>query len=145
MFSGLLEPLRRNIALRLSLWYASVFTLSSLALLSLAYYLLANAVGGKDREVLEARLKEASAIYQNGGIRALESWIQSQPPEVRQTLFVRWVNVMDNMVVISPPPSWVTFRDVPTGWAGYRRRERIIRIPQNADRDFLLVPGVLVD
>ena len=51
MPSGLLEPLRRNIGLRLSLLYALIFTLSSVALLALAYYLLAAAVGSKDREV----------------------------------------------------------------------------------------------
>ena len=43
MFSGLLEPLRRSIGLRLSLWYALIFTVSSAALLALAYYLLAAA------------------------------------------------------------------------------------------------------
>jgi hypothetical protein len=47
MSSGLLEPLRRNIGLRLSLLYALIFTLSSVTLLALAYYLLAAAVGSK--------------------------------------------------------------------------------------------------
>jgi hypothetical protein len=67
MSSGLLESLRRNIGLRLSLMYALIFTLSSVALLALAYYLLAAAVGSKDQEVLEARLKEAAVVYQAGG------------------------------------------------------------------------------
>src|SRR5256885_790072 len=43
MFFGL-ERLRRNIGLRLSLWYAFIFTLTTLALLSLAYYLLLAAI-----------------------------------------------------------------------------------------------------
>ena len=55
MSSGLPETLRRNVAVRLSLWYAFIFTLSSLALFVFAYYLLAAAVGSKDQEVLEAR------------------------------------------------------------------------------------------
>ena len=37
MFSGLLDPLRRNIGLRLSLLYALIFSVSSVALLALAY------------------------------------------------------------------------------------------------------------
>jgi len=57
MFSGLLDPLRRSIAVRLSLWYALIFSLSGLALLVFAYFLLAAAVSSKDREVLEARWK----------------------------------------------------------------------------------------
>src|ERR1039457_7728303 len=75
MFSGLLDPLRRNIGLRLSLLYALIFTLSSVALLALAYYLLAAAVGSKDREVLEARLKEAGVVFQAGGGIGLRSWV----------------------------------------------------------------------
>jgi hypothetical protein len=50
MFSGLLDPLRRNIAVRLGVWYALIFGLSSIALFTLAYYLLAAAVGSKDRD-----------------------------------------------------------------------------------------------
>jgi hypothetical protein len=33
MYSGLLDTLRRNVAVRLSLWYALIFSLSGLALL----------------------------------------------------------------------------------------------------------------
>src|SRR6266567_2777293 len=113
MSSGLLEPLRRNIAIRLGLWYALIFTLSSLALLTLAYYLVAAAVGSKDREVLAARLKEAAAVYDGGGLTALQDW--------------------------------VTFRDVPTGWEGYRRQVGVIRLPQSAEKDFTLASAVLSD
>ena len=49
MSSGVLESLRRNFAVRLSLWYALLFTLSSLALFLVAYYLLAAAIGSKDQ------------------------------------------------------------------------------------------------
>src|SRR5438445_793418 len=75
---GPLDWLRRNIGVRLGLWYALIFTLSSAALLTLAYYLLAAAVGSKDREVLEARWKEAAAVYEGGGLSALRRWVQNQ-------------------------------------------------------------------
>ena len=52
MFSGLIDPLRRSIGVRLSFLYALIFTLSSAALFTLAYYLLVAAIGSKDREVL---------------------------------------------------------------------------------------------
>src|SRR5437868_12143075 len=82
MFLGL-ERLRRNIGLRLSLWYAFIFTLSTLALLSVAYYLLAIAIVRKDREVIEARLKEVAAVYNTTGYRGLQKWLDSQPPQVQ--------------------------------------------------------------
>ncbi len=82
MSSGLLESLRRNIGLRLSLLYALIFTVSSVALLALAYYLLAAAVGSKDREVLEARLKEAAVVYEAGGVSGAAR-LGAQPARLR--------------------------------------------------------------
>ena len=84
MSSGLLETVRRNVGLRLSLLYALIFSVSSVALLAVAYYLLVAAVGNKDREVLEARLKEAAVVYETGGIIGLRSWVANQPAEVQQ-------------------------------------------------------------
>jgi signal transduction histidine kinase len=137
MSSGLLEPLRRNIGLRLSLLYALIFTVSSVALLALAYYLLAAAIGSKDREVLEARLKEAAVVYETGGAIGLRSWVHSQPLPVQNTMFVHLVNPINNSdLVISAPEDWVAFKDVP-GWEGYLRTP-YIRIPQNAERDYTL-------
>jgi signal transduction histidine kinase len=140
MFSGLLDPLRRNIALRLGVWYALIFTVSSLGLFAVTYYLLAAAVGNKDREVLDARLKEAAAIYNGGGLRGLQNWVQSQPPEVENTMFVRVVNIFNQALYVSVPPDWVI--PVP-GWEGHR--EVYIRLPQNAEKDFVLRNGVLPD
>ena len=145
MFSGLADILRRNIGVRLSLLYALIFTVSSLALFTLAYYLLAAAISSKDREVLEARLKEAAVTYEAGGVRALRNWVQNQPPDIQLTLFVRLVNVFNNVTLISAPQDWITFRDEPTGWEGYRRQVGTIRIPQNAEKDFTLNSAVLPD
>jgi hypothetical protein len=66
-FKALLDRARRNIGVRLGLWYEFIFTPSSVALFALAYFLLVAAVGRKDREVLEARLREYAAVYVNSG------------------------------------------------------------------------------
>jgi signal transduction histidine kinase len=144
MSSGLLERLRRNIGLRLSLWYALVFMFSSAALFALAYYLLAAAIGSKDREVLDARLKEAATVYQAGGSGGLREWARSQPPEVQNTMLVRLVNVFNMVSYIKVPPEWeVSVRDIP-GWAG-RLQVSSIRIPQNAERDLMLAAANFPD
>ena len=145
MFSGLLDRLRRNIGIRLGLLYAAIFTLSNLALFTLAYYLLAAAIGSKDREVLEARLKEAATVYEAGGVRVLNNWVQNQPADVKRSLFVRLVSPFNNVTFVSAPEEWVTFTQVPTGWEGYRRQVGVVRIPQNAERDFTLASGTLSD
>ena len=136
MSSGLPETLRRNVAVRLSLWYAFIFTLSSLALFAFAYYLLAAAVGSKDQEVLEARWREIAAVYDAGGGRELDA-----SPTVRQGLFIRVVNPLGMVLYLNTPPGWVTFKDVP-GWAGYLK-QGFLRIPQNEERDFTLAQGQL--
>ncbi|HWX22323.1 MAG TPA: HAMP domain-containing sensor histidine kinase [Candidatus Binatia bacterium] len=142
-FRGGLAALSRNIAVRLSLWYALIFTVSSVALFILTYYLVAAAIGSKDQEVLEARLKEAAAIYDASGISALRSWVDHQPPEVQNTMFVRLVNIFNVVVFASAPSDWISFRDVP-GWEGYRRVP-YLRVPKNEERDFTIRSAPLPD
>jgi signal transduction histidine kinase len=143
MFSGLLEPLRRNIGVRLSLWYALIFTLSSLALLTLAYYLLVAALAAKDREVLDARLKEAATVYAAAGERGLQNWVKAQSLD---PVFLRLLDAFNNQVLISAPEDWVSLPESNGSWQNYRQRTGVvIRVPQNARRDFILVSGVLRD
>jgi signal transduction histidine kinase len=145
MFSGLISSLRRNIAIRLSLWYALIFTLTTLGLLAIAYYLLAAALGNKDREMLDARIKEAAAVYDASGIPALRSWLRSQPRNVRDAMFVQLVDVFDDVVYFSAPQDWVTFRDVPSWQMSRQQPGIIVRIPQGAQRDFMLESLLLPD
>jgi signal transduction histidine kinase len=143
MFSDLLDPLRRSIGVRLSLWYALLFLLSTSALFVFAYYLLAMAIGSKDREVLDARLKEAATVYEAEGMPGLKQWVQSLPPEVQKTTFVQHVNRLNVATILSIPPDWITYRNIP-GWGG-RIRVGTIRFPQSAERDFILQPTDLLD
>ncbi|HVV00743.1 MAG TPA: HAMP domain-containing sensor histidine kinase [Verrucomicrobiae bacterium] len=145
MFSSLLDSLRRNIGLRLGIWYAFIFSLSTLTLLTLAYLLLAAAVGRKDQEVLEARAKEISAIYENGGVSALRRWVRDQPPQIQRALYVRIVNPFRGVNFVTFPEDWLSLRDVPTGTEGFRRQVPVIRIPQSEERDFILVSEQLPD
>ncbi len=144
MFCGLLEPLRRSIGVRLGLWYAVVFAFSSAALFMLAYYLLAAAIGGKDREVLEAQLKEAAAVYENGGVAGLRGWVRDLPIQTRNTMLVRLENSFTHLaLLINAPPDWVAIRDVP-GSEGFLKL-RFIRIPLDAEKDFVRAQADFAD
>ena len=68
MSSNLLERLARSFTFRLSLGYAALFTLSAVVLFGLLYLLLASTLQRKDHEVIEARLRECAAVYDNGGL-----------------------------------------------------------------------------
>src|SRR6185369_9430370 len=144
MSFDLLDRVRRNIGVRLALWYAFVFALNCVALFALAYYLLAAAIGSKDREVLQARLREYAAIYVGSGLASLRNAIQHEEGS-QQTFFVRLVSAWNDVSVINVPDEWITFKDIPGGVAGYRQRVSVIRVPKTAERDFAIASLTLPD
>jgi hypothetical protein len=93
MFSKLSNRLLRSFSLRLNLWYAAVFTVSAAILFGVLYLLLASAVERKDHEVIEARLRACAAVYDSGGIAALQDFVQrSREGEKSRSFFVRVAN-----------------------------------------------------
>jgi signal transduction histidine kinase len=144
MSSGLINAARRNVGLRLGFWYAFVFACSSIALLGIAYYLLAAAIGKKDQELVQARLREYAVVYHAGGLRALRNALQEEQGN-QKTFFVRVVNVWDDVAFANVPDDWITFHDVPGDLAGYRRRVGVVRIPKDAEKDFIIASAVLPD
>jgi signal transduction histidine kinase len=146
MSSNPLEHLRRSVGLRLSLWYALVFTASGAAFYVLVYYLFAGAVETKEREVIEARLKEYAAIYVSNGSGALQAWLNSaQELRAAQPFFVRLINARNNVVITRVPPEWITFQDAGVDWNGYRRQVGVVRVPKDEEKDFALASVVLAD
>ncbi|MGA2244822.1 MAG: HAMP domain-containing sensor histidine kinase [Verrucomicrobiota bacterium] len=140
----LVETIRRSIGVRFGLLSAVIFAVSCLGLLALAYYLLEAAVGGRDREVVQARLREYAAVYANGGAAELRNVIH-QGEGNQKTLYVRLVSAWNDVSFVNVPEDWVTFHDLPSGVAGYRRQVGVIRIPKNADRDFVIASAILPD
>jgi signal transduction histidine kinase len=144
MSFDLINAARRNVGVRLGLWYAFIFGCSSIGLLVIAYYLLVAAIGSKDRELVQARLREYAAVYDAGGLPALRNTLQDEQV-IQKTFFVRVVNVWNDVALANVPDDWITFRDVPGGLAGYRQRVGTIRIPKNAERDFVIASAILPD
>src|SRR5438876_10458838 len=109
MSSNPLKRLGRGFSVRLSLWYTSIFTLSAAVLFLLVYVLLASALQHKDREVLEARLKEYSEIYQTAGLSALRNWIESNDDnQEKKSFFVCVLGPFNNILWLLPPSKdWI--------------------------------------
>jgi signal transduction histidine kinase len=144
MSFGLINLARRNVGVRLGLWYAFIFTCSSVALLGLAYFLLANAIGNKDRELVQARLREYATLYRAGGLRALQNALEQERGS-QQTFLVRVANVWNAVLFSNAPDDWWTSEEIPGGLAGFRQRVGVIRIPKTAERDFVVASAVLPD
>jgi signal transduction histidine kinase len=144
MSFDLVKNIRRNVGVRLAFWYALVFGCSGIALLVLAFYLLAAAVGSKDQELIQARLREYAVVYAAGGLRALRTTLQEEEGN-QKTFFVRVVNSWNEVVLDNVPDDWKTYQDIPIGLQGFRLRVGLIRIPKDAAKDFLIASAILPD
>ncbi|MDB6067950.1 MAG: two-component sensor histidine kinase [Pedosphaera sp.] len=145
MSSNLLNRIGRTFSFRLNLWYASIFTVSACALFLFVYLMLSVAIGRKDREVIEARLKEYSAVYASGGEPALKTWLyNTQESKGQNPFFVRLVNPRHNAQLLSVPQDWIAFdpKSVDEGGAPH---DAWVRIPKDQERDFTLATTVLYD
>jgi signal transduction histidine kinase len=146
MSSNPLDLLRRRVAFRMATWFAVLFSFGSLAIYGLTYWSFVSAVESKDREILANRLREYAGIYQSGGPVALQRWLNStEEPRNGQVFFVRLINPARTVVFERVPNDWVGFRDTGVDWAGNRQRERVIRVPRDAERDFSLLSAELAD
>jgi heavy metal sensor kinase len=144
MSSNPLERLRRNIGVRLGLWYALIYTISSAALFGLVYYLFATAVAKKEREILEERLQEYAAIYQSGGARALQSWLQSTTESRGQEAFlVRLYGQGHQLVFARVPEDWVGFHESGISQPAGPQPGNVVRAPRDAEKDFAFVSASL--
>ena len=146
MSSNLLERLRRRVGFQLSLWFVLLFLLSSAALFVLTYYLLAAAIQNRERILLEARLKEATQLYENGGVNALREWVQNQPPKLQKMFYVRLVNTGNSVTLLNAPEDWVTFQDTTANLQEYRQEAGdVIRLPEDEEKDLVLDSAMLPD
>ena len=138
MSSNPLKRLGRGFSVRLSLWYTSIFTLSAAVLFLLVYVLLASALQHKDREVLEARLKEYSEIYQTAGLSALLNWIVSKDDNQENKLFfVCVLDPLNNILWLLPPSKdWIKTSPPRLEFGGYLRQTVWVRIPKDEECDF---------
>ncbi|HZQ48532.1 MAG TPA: HAMP domain-containing sensor histidine kinase [Verrucomicrobiae bacterium] len=140
MYSNLLNRLRRSFSFRLNLWYASIFTLSACALFLFLYLMLSVAIGRKDKEVIEAKLKEYATVYDAGGLPALRNRLAgTQEAKGQKSFFVRWISPMNSATLVSVPEDWVHIDPNSLNSKGY------IRMPKDEEKDFTLASVVLFD
>jgi signal transduction histidine kinase len=146
MFSKVGSGALRSFTVRLSLWYALIFTLSAGVLFVLLYYLLAAALERKDHEVIETRLKACAAIYENGGLAALQEFVQrSAEAERTRTFFVRVASPAGNAFLLNVPKDWVQFDAAALQPGGDPSHLVWLRIPKDEESDVTVASTRLPD
>ena len=81
----------RSFGLRVGLWYATLFVLGAIAIVYLTYALTAASLAQRDRQIIQAKLGEYSAVYEQGGIQALAETVEAEQRTAPERLFVRIV------------------------------------------------------
>src|SRR3954466_8133514 len=124
--------LKRTLGLRLSVWYATVFILSTVALVAITYVLLASSLAQRDHDIVRATLREYATRYELGGLGALRSAVElEERTSGRERLFVRVIGPGGaDAVFARTPPGWRDFaqegRGDPGGGAGSQHDERAV-------------------
>jgi signal transduction histidine kinase len=102
--------IRNTLGLRLSLWYATVFVVSTVLLVGVTYALLASSLAQRDHDIIRATLSEYASRYQVAGLPALERAVElEQRTGSRERLFVRVLGPDADALFVSVPPGWGDF------------------------------------
>ena len=110
MSSGPLRRWSRTIGFRLTLWYSTIFILSSLALFALAYFLVSSSIQQRDRQTIRSQIQECRAQYEKGGVDLVRKTILSDKNLAkRNEFFVRIIGPNDKTLFISIPSQWADF------------------------------------
>ena len=102
-----MSTLRRALGLRLSVWYAAVFTISMLGLVAVTYALLASSLAQRDHDIIHATLREYASRYETGGLVALSRAVElEERTGDQERLFVRVLGLGADAVFVREPQAW---------------------------------------
>jgi signal transduction histidine kinase len=124
------NTLRRTLGLRLSVWYSTVFILSTLALVGISYALLSSSLAQRDHDIIRATLREYASRYELAGLPALQRAVQlEERTGSEEQLYVRVIGRGADAVFVRAPQAWGTYEvedldDSGTGLAGAFAHDR---------------------
>jgi signal transduction histidine kinase len=112
----------------------------------LLYLLLASALQRKDREVIETRLRACAAIYEDGGLSALQDFVQrSHETERSRAFFVSVANRSGNALLLNVPDDWVQFDTTALQPGGDPSNLVWLKIPKDQESDLTVASVRLPD
>ncbi len=137
MFLKPLKKLRKTTAFKLTLWYSSVFIVSSLILFVLVYFLLSSVIEKKDRKIIETKLEEYSLQYENAGRDTMLEEIRlERVSNDRGGFLVRVADPNNRTILLTKPHKWRGIRksELESG-IPLTSRNYWIRVHGNFDED----------
>jgi methyl-accepting chemotaxis protein len=146
MSSRPLKSLLHSFTLRLSLAAAALFTLSAAVLFVLLYLLLTTTVEHKDREIIEARLNECGAVYENLGLTGLKQLVDRDAgPDKGKAFMVRVTGNSGSALMMAVPPDWLASDLAVLPTSGTDTHPGWLRIPKDEEKDITVASMRLKD
>jgi signal transduction histidine kinase len=106
---NLLNRARKKLGVRLTLWYSTIFILSSVILFIVSYVFLSSSLEDT-REAVQLKLREYLSLAEEGGVRAIQEAIGDDRDASRHnSFFVRILDSEDKIVFSSSPQLWERF------------------------------------
>ena len=150
MFSrGVINRVRRSVAIRLSVTFALLFTVGFTALFMLLYWLLGKQLSQRDEEALNTRLEHYAHVCNTQGLPGLNLALgRGGNTLFDRPLFVRVIMPNGNATPLSIPRDWLDKEGrrelVPDGWGGWSETQVFTwRVPQDQQEDLIVLSKVL--
>lgn len=96
-------------SLKLSVLYALFFVVSSVGLFIVAYYIIDYLLVLGDHEVIQARMQEYRAWYEEGGMNSLKARFDEQSDTAKEAFFVRIIGPHNKALFVSIPRGYKGF------------------------------------
>jgi signal transduction histidine kinase len=107
MRSNVLRPLRKTLGFRLTVWYSSLFIISSSILFGVAFLLVSSAIQEHDLEIVKAKVDEYVLVHRTEGFEALLRRIRLEEESNRESgILVRLADSSNNTLMSIIPPQW---------------------------------------
>jgi len=102
-----MSTLGRALGLRLSVWYAAVFAISTIALVAVTYTLLVQSLAQRDHDIIRATLGEYASRYELGGLPALSRAVElEERGGGQERLLVRVLGRSAEATFVRDPQAW---------------------------------------
>ncbi len=114
MFLNKIRRLPPTLALRLTIWYAAIFAISSILVFVLVYFLISTFIAQRTDEELQEDLGEFAAFFQAEGIARVktEMALDTKHQEAGQIFFRLWAGD-GRQLATTDLSSWIGLEDVP--------------------------------
>lgn len=138
------EHLIRSFAVRLNLWYTALFVVTSLLVFAGGFWLMDRLLETKDRELIQAQANKYAALYQAGGVRAIQDAL-TRTDAVEGRFFVRLVGRRNNVLFANVPPEWIEVEVQGRDFFGNLRETYWVNIPREQEAEFKVATMELFD